>query len=172
MAKNDNVLGVVKIGIGAPGDGVMGVTLTDFTDIELNSVNFSGAESNEETIPTEAEDSYLTIGTAANPTVITFRLFGVSGANAVLLLGGEVDGLEYKAPESVPDTYLSVRLTSRTINGFYHEIDLPYARISARHEGSITKSGLLAIEVTATANTPLSAGGTKGSPYVIRKVAA
>tara|TARA_R110000744_G_scaffold195512_1_gene314547 strand:+ start:9827 stop:10345 length:519 start_codon:yes stop_codon:yes gene_type:complete len=171
MAKNDNVLGVIKIGIGASGDGIMGASLTDFTDIELNSVNFAGAESNEETIPTESEDSYLTIGTAANPTTITFRLFGVTGTAAVLLLGGEFSGSEYKAPESVPDNYLSIRLTSRTIGGFYHEIEMPYARISARHEGSITKSGLLAVEVTATANTPVSALAVKGAPYTIRKVA-
>jgi hypothetical protein len=174
MAKNDNVLGVEKIEIGAPGDGVMGGTLTEFTAVELNSVTFAGAESNEDTISTEQEDAYLTIGTAANPTTLTFRLYEVFGADAVLILGGEYDSMagEYKAPEAVPDQYLSIRLTSKTVNGSYMEIEFPYARISARHEGSITKSGLLAVEVTATANTPVSTGGTKGAPYTIRKVAA
>ena len=172
MAKVDNILGVIKIEIGAPGDGVMGASLTEFNDVELNSVNFSGAESNEETIATESEDAYLTIGTAANPTTLAFRLYGVTGAAAVLLLGGEYASNEYKAPESVPDNYLSIRLTSRTIDGYYHEIEFPYARITARHEGAITKSGLLAVDVNATANTPVSAAQVKGAPYTIRKVAA
>lgn len=171
MAKNDNLLGVVKIEVGEAGDGVMGSTLTEFTDVELNSVSFSGAESSEETIETEAEDAYLTIGTSSNPTTLAFRLYGVTGTSAVLLLGGEFDTNEYKAPESVPDNYLSIKLTTRTIGDYYHEIEFPYARISARHEGSITKSGLLAVDVSATANTPVSEAGVKGAPYTIRKVA-
>lgn len=173
MAKNDNVLGVEKIEIGAPGDGVMGTSLTTFTAVELNSVSFAGAESNEDTIPTETEDAYLTIGTAANPTSMTFRLYEVFGADAVLLLGGTYDAMtsEYRAPKAVPDQYLSIRLTSNAIDGFKMEIEFPYARISARHEGSITKSGLLAVQVTATANTPVSSGQVEGPPYTIRKVA-
>lgn len=173
MAKNDNVLGVESIELGTPGDGVMGGTLTAFTEVELNSVNFTGASSSDETISTEQEDAYLTIGTSAEASVLTFRLYGVSNESAVLLMGGTFDSPtdEYRAPESVADTYLSVRLTSKTINGAKMEIDFPYAKISARHDGTITKSGLLAIDVTATANTPVSAAQVKGAPYVIRKVA-
>ena len=103
---------------------------------------------------------------------MTFRLYGVAGADAVLLLGGtyDVPTSEYRAPEAVADTYLSLRLTSKTVSGAYMEIEFPYAKISARHDGTITKSGLLAIDVTATANTPISAAQVKGPPYVIRKV--
>lgn len=174
MAKNDNVLGVAKISLGNPGDGVMGGSLTDFTEVELNSVTFSGASSSDETISTEQEDAYLTIGTSADPSTMTFRLYGVHGTEAVLLLGGTYDAPsgEYRAPESIADTYLSMRLTSKTIEGAYMEIDFAYAKISAKHDGSITKSGLLSIDVTATANTPVATGGAKGSPYIIRKVTA
>jgi len=170
MAKNDNVLGVEKIEIGPPGDGIMGASLTEFNVVELNSVVFSGAEANEETITTEQEDAYLTIASAANATTLEFRLFEVWDAAAELLLGGDFDTDQWDAPESVPDTYLSVRLTSKTIAGSYMEIELPYARISARHEGTITRNGLLAVAVRATANTPVSALDVKGPPYSIRKV--
>lgn len=173
MAKNDNVLGVAKIEIGEPGDGIMGTSLTTFSVVELNSVNFGGAEANEETITTEQEDAYLTIAAAANPSTLQFRLFEVFGDALALLLGGTYNGVngEWLAPESVPDKYLSIRLTSKPINGFYMEIEMPYARISARHEGTITRNSLLAVDVVATANTPVSAAQVKGAPYTIRKVA-
>ena len=173
MAKNDNVLGVEKIEIGNPGDGIMGASLTEFNVVELNSVVFSGAESSEETITTEQEDAYLTVGNVSNPTTFEFRLFEVWGTAAVLLLGGTFDSVngEYLAPESVPDKFLSIRLTSKAINGFYMEIEFPYARVSARHDGSITRNNLLAVAVNATANTPVTDLGVKGAPYTIRKVA-
>ena len=173
MAKSDNILGVTQIELGAPGDGIMGAALTAFTAVELNSVSFSGATAADETIPTEQEDAYLTIGTSAEPTTMVFRLFEVFEADAVLLLGGtyDVPTTEYRAPETVADTYLSLRLTTKAVSGFYMEVEFPYAKISARHEGNITKSGLLALEVTATANTPVSAAQVKGPPYTIRRVA-
>lgn len=172
MAKNDNVLGVAKIEIGAPGDGIMGATLTSFTAVELNSLNLSGAEANEETLPTEQEDAYLTLTAAANPTTSTFRLFEVWGDAAVLLMGGTYTAGtdQYDAPEAIPDKYLSVRITSKTIDGAYMQIEFPYAKVSARHEGNITKNNLLAVAVTLTANTPVSAAQVKGAPYSIKKV--
>ena len=171
MAKNDNVLGIETIEIGAPGDGIMGATLTSFTVVELNSTSFAGAEANEETLTTEQEDAYLTIGATANPNVLQFRLFEVFGDALVLLMGGTYATGKWEAPLSVPDTFLSVRLTSKPINGFKMTIEFPYAKVSARHEGSITKNNLLAVAVTATANTPVSALAVKGAPYVITKVA-
>jgi hypothetical protein len=174
MAKNDNVLGIESIEIGAPGDGVMGTSLTTFGAVELNSLTFSGAEANEETIASEQEDGYLTIANAANPTTVQFRLYEVFGDAAVLLMGGTYTGGSslYDAPQSVPDTYLSVRITSRPIDGFKFQIDIPYARISARHDGNITRNGLLAVQVNATANTPVSAADVSGPPYSFRKIAA
>jgi len=171
MAKNDNILGVAKVEIGAPGDGVMGTSLTTFTAVELNSLSFSGAEANEETIPTEQEDAYLTLASAATPTTASFRLYEVFGDDAVLLLGGSYAANVYDAPETVPDKYLSIRITSKEIDGFYFTIEMPYARVSARHEGSITKNALMAVQVNATANTPVSALDVKGPPYSIAKVA-
>lgn len=172
MAKSDNILGVSQIEMGAPGDGIMGASLTAFSAVELNSVSFSGASATDETIETESEDAYLTIGTSAEATSMTFRLYEVFEADAVLLLGGTWDAMtnEYRAPETVADIYLSLRLTTKPISGFYMEIEFPYAKISARHEGSITKGALMALEVTATANTPVSAAQVKGPPYTIRRV--
>lgn len=171
MAKSDNVLGVDKIEIGTPGDGVMGSSLTEFPNVELNSLNFSGGEANEETISTEGADSYLTLAASATAPTMQFRLYEVFGADAVLLLGGAYASDQYDAPNTVPDKYLSIRVTSKPIDGFYFEIEFPYARIAARHDGNITKNALLAIQVNATANTPVSAAQVEGPVYSIRKVA-
>ena len=174
MAKKNNVLGIDEIQIGAPGDGVMGGSLTSFAAVELNSVQFSGAEANEETIPTEQEDAYLTISTAANPTTVTFRLFDVTAADLVLLMGGSYDAPTntYSAPISIPDLYLSVKIKSKQIEDTHYEINMPYCRVSARHEGTITKSGLLAVEVTCTINTPVTSGNVQNPPYQMVAVAA
>jgi hypothetical protein len=173
MAKSDNILGVEQIELGAPGDGVMGASLTPFTNVEVNSVNLSGATASNESIPTEDEDAYLTIGTSSEPTSMTFRLYEVFGDDLVLLMGGSYDSMNttFNAPKAVADTYLSVRLTSKAISGFKMQLEMPYAKIDARHEGSITKSALLAVEVTATANTPVASGGAEGAPYSLVKVA-
>lgn len=167
MAKENNLLGVVSVEFGVPGDGIMGAVLTAFTAVEVGSTTMSGAEANQETIDTEQEDGYLTLTASATPTTLTVRLFEVFGADAVLLMGGTFAADKYEAPITIPETFLSFRLTTKDINGKTVQLDFPYAKVVARHEGTITKNNLLALEVVVTANTPVESGGTKNAPYSI-----
>tara|TARA_R110002020_G_scaffold318905_7_gene534537 strand:- start:73 stop:615 length:543 start_codon:yes stop_codon:yes gene_type:complete len=172
MAKQFNILGVDKCEFGLPGDGVMGVDLTEFTDVEVGSAVIEGSSANETTLATETNDQYLTVDDTSDPTTFNIRLWGVTPEQQVLLMGGKVgsvaDGEDegfYMAPVSKPSIYLSFKITGKENNGKRGVIKFPYAKINAREQGTITKNGLPAIDVTVTANTPVTAAGVEGSPY-------
>ena len=172
--KTNNILGIASIALGLPGDGVMGAALTEFTDVEVGSVVIEGTNSNETTIATETEDNYLTVDDTTDPTTLTFRLFGVTPEQRVMLMGGKVgtvdDGEDegnYMAPASKPSIYLSLKAVGKAIKGKQAVFKIPYGKVNAREQGTITKNGLPAVDVTVTANIPVSAAGDKGSPYII-----
>lgn len=167
MSANNNFLGVSYFGLGAPGDGIMGTTLTEFTDIEVGSVNIEGSQPNEQTISTESDDNYLTVNNNTTPTTVRVRLFGITAAQMVVLAGGEATGDVWSAPQSAPNIYLSMRMRGKEVNGKRGILEIPYGKIVARPQGTITKNGLPATDVTITANTPVSAAGDKGAPYSI-----
>ncbi len=167
MAKETNIRGVAKIEIGLPGDGVVGTTLTEFdgSTVVLNSLSLDGGDTDETTIATEGNDSYLTVSTGSSPATATFRLLEVVGDSAVMILGGAYDSVSktWSAPKARPDKYLSVIITD--VEG--NKVVFPYAKINGKYSGSITKSELLSLEVSLTANTPVSAAGVEGAPYEI-----
>ena len=173
MPKQNNILGVESIGIGDPGDGVMGTTLTEYTEIEVGSTGLEGSSPNETTIATEAVDSYLTVEDTAAPTTLTFRLFGLTPEEMVKIMGGSVGAAatpnegKWLAPNSSPSIYKSVQLNAKTIDGKRGVFQVPFGKVSARYQGTITKNGLPAVAVTITANTPVSGTGVKGAPYMV-----
>jgi len=170
MAKKDNIKGVEVISIGLPGDGVVGTAFSFFRAVVLNSLSLTGSEATEETIGTEQDDSYLTVNTGSNPATATFKLYEVTGEDAVMLMGGEwdADTKTWKAPKTPPDKHLSVVIATDPLKGQKAKITFPYAKVVARYDGSITKSELLSIDVSITANTPVANDGTEGAPYEIQ----
>jgi len=170
MAKKDNIKGVEQIRIGLPGDGVVGTSLSGFGAVVLSSLSLTGSEANEETIATEQDDGYLTVNTGSNPATATFKLYEVTGADAVLLMGGTWDTATktWKAPKTAPNKYLSVVILTEAVEGQRARITFPYAKVVARYDGTITKSELLSIDVSITANTPVSNDGAEGAPYEVQ----
>lgn len=173
MPKQNNILGVESIGIGDPGDGVMGATLTEYTEIEVGSTGLEGSQANETTIAHENSDSYLTVDDTASPATLRFRLFGVDAATRVELMGGSIGATatpeegNWLAPKTKPSIYKSVQLNGKTIDGKRAVVKVPYGKISARDQGTITKNGLPAVEVTVTANLPVSSTGVEGNPLIV-----
>ncbi|SFS30796.1 hypothetical protein [Lutibacter maritimus] len=167
MGKTQNLLGVGKFEMGVPGDGIMGAALTEFSEVEVNSMVFDGPQANTETIPTEQEDSYITLNSNATPAKLVVRLYGVDKADFPMLMGGTYTAgtKTWDAPEVVPDIWLSVRLTGKEISGVKQVLEIPYGKINAREQGNITKNGLPAIDVEIIANTPVAANGTRYAPY-------
>lgn len=166
MANTKNILGVSTFELGAPGDGIMGASLTNYPDVEVGSVNIEGSQANESTIPTENSDAYITLNGDATPASVTARLYGVTPAQMVTLAGGEVNGTDglWEAPKVVPNIYLSFRMKGQEINGERGVLEMAYAKVTARLQGTVTKNGLPAVDLTITANTPVAANGDEGPP--------
>ena len=166
MGQKKNIFGVAKIELGAPGDGIMGASLTEFSEIEVGSVNIEGSQANQSTIPTEDNDSYITLNDAATAATLTARLYGVTPTQMVMLAGGVVNGTDglWEAPGSIPNIFLSCRLTGKPLGGEYGVIEMAYAKVVARLQGTITKNGLPAVDLLITANTPIAADTTEGPP--------
>ena len=168
MSKENNFLGVELFELGNPGDGIMGATLTNFPDVEVGSVNLDGAQQNEETISTETSDAYITVNGDSTPASVTARLYGVTAAQKVILMGGAVNGTNsdlWDAPKTPPNIYLSFQMKGKANGGKRGILQMPYAKVNARINGTVTKNGLPAIEVTLTANTPVASGGAEGAPF-------
>lgn len=166
MANQNNILGVASFELGAPGDGIMGASLTNFTDVEVGSVNIEGSQANEQTIPTETSDAYITINGEATPSSVTARLYGVTPTQMVMLAGGSVNGSDglWEAPSTIPNIYLSFRMKGQPVNGKVGVLEMAYAKVTARVQGTVTKNGLPAVDLTITANTPVSAAEVEGPP--------
>jgi len=167
MSKETNIRGVGQIEMGIPGDGVLGASLTIFSGktVVLNSLSIDGGDANETTIATEGDDNYKTVNTGSTPANATFKLLEVTGTEAVMILGGSYDAPSktWDAPKTKPNKYLSVVITDLEGN----KVIFPYAKVSGKHVGNVTKSELLSIEIKITANTPVSAAGAEGAPYQI-----
>lgn len=172
MASDKNILGIESFKLGAPGDGIMGVSLTTFPDIEVNSIVIDGEQANEETIPTEANDSYITLNADVTPMKLTIRLYGVDLADYPMLMGGTFSVDNWESPKVKPNIFLSCELVSTAIGTNKRKVEIPYGKVNARLQGNITKNGLPAIDIEITANTPVSAIQVEGAPYVITDVAA
>lgn len=172
MASDKNILGIETFKMGAPGDGVMGLTLTTFPDIEVNSIVVEGETANQETIPTEANDSYITLNSDVTPMTLTIRLYGVELSDYPMLMGGTFSVDNWKSPKVKPNIFLSVELVSTAIGSTKRKIEIPYGKVNARLQGNITKNGLPAIDIEITANVPVSALQVEGPPYTITDVAA
>lgn len=170
MSSIMNILGIDTFKLGVPGDGIMGASLTEFTDIEVNSIVFDGEQANEETIPTESNDSYLTLNADVTPAKMTIRLYGVDLADYPLLMGGAFDTDHWDSPKVKPNIWLSCELVSTLISGTQRQIEIPYGKINARLQGNITKNGIPAIDIEITANVPISAAQAEGPPYTITDV--
>jgi len=167
MSQENNFLGISSFELGAPGDGIMGAVLTNFPDVEVGSVNLEGSQPTEETIPTEGSNAYISVNGEASPNQVTARLYGVTPSQMVMLAGGEVNGTDglWEAPNTIPDIYLSFRMKGNALKDKRGVLEMAYAKVTARHQGTITKNGLPAVDLTITANDPISAAEEVGPPY-------
>lgn len=177
MAKENNLLGIEKFEMGvyvAPANNTadfMSGAFTEFPDIEINSVSKEGQSAEENTIPTEANDSYITLNATVTPSKLKIRVYGVDLSDYPLLMGGTFSVDKWSEPKVKPNIFLSVRLTGTSIDGFKRVVEIPYGKINAKESGSIGKDKLMAIDIEITANTPIAVDVSEGAPLTIQKVA-
>lgn len=172
--QEDNILGVEQIEIGLPGDGVAGVSLTVFKDVVLNSLNLSTAKVKTKDIPSEGKDIYLTVTEGSDPTKTGFKLLGVPGESAVMLIGGAWDAptKKFSGPKEAVGKYLTVVITSKPVKGQKAKITFPYMHCVSNWDGGISKGDLLPISIEGIANIPTTALGVENDPYEIQWIDA
>lgn len=172
MARKDNLLGIEKFEMGPVGDGIMGAALTTFGDIEIGSPNIEGQTATENTIPTEDNDAYITLNADVTPTKFKIRLYGVAKSDYPMILGGTYAGSKWSEPKIKPNIFLSTRITGTAIDGFKNVVEMAYAKVNAKIQGTITKDKLPAIDIEITANVPVSAAQVEGAAVTIEEIAA
>ena len=170
MASENNFFGIETLKMAPPLDGIMGTELVEFPDIEVGSVTLEGEQATENTIPTESNDSYVTLNSDVTPFTFTVRLFGVAEADYPMLMGGSTASNKWSAPKSKPNIFLSVELITQSLNGYHRVLQVPYGKVNARLQGSVTKDGIPAIDVQVTANVPVTSGGAEGAPYTVERI--
>ncbi|MEI6865566.1 hypothetical protein [Flavicella sp.] len=163
-------MGVGKVEIGVPGNGVVSAALVEFTDVEVGSVNFEGESTATETIATEADDNYLIVDGTVTPAIVKIRLLGVALSDYPMLMGGLFALDKYSAPIKKKSQFLSLVITTLENNGKKKVITIPYAHTVAKIQGNITKNALPAVDLTFTANTPVTEEGIQAAPYEIADV--
>lgn len=169
MAKSDNIRGVESISIGAPGDGVVGSTLTEYTKIVVSSLSLTGKKVTRDSIPLENIANYMSVKSGSDPATVAFKLVEVSGEDLVDFAGGSWDNTTktYSAPIEDAQIHLSVVIKTIPVNGTYAEITFPYGFTIAAHDGTITENDLLSVDFNVTADIPETALGVQGAPYTI-----
>lgn len=170
MGKEKNLHGVRILELGLPGDGVMGSNLTQFNEIEFQSLVIEGVGSKVIHFDTEADDNFFTVSDGKVPLALRVRLFEVDLSNYPLLMGGTYANGRWDAPNVMPEVHLSCRLTSFPVNGVSRVLEIPYGHVTAKIEGKVSLTTLPALEIALFANVPVSVAGNKGSPYSIIEI--
>lgn len=170
MGKATDLYGVASIEVGEPGDGVMGASLTSFTDIKEGSVSINIEKPSTEKVYTETnrKTPYRTFCGGQSSITFDFGLFGLTLEQLVMFLGGSYDSTneQWIAPSESQDIYKSVKITQRdtdTDKRLVHYI--PYGAITAGIEGNLTYNSLANLSITVEANLPVADDGTEGNPY-------
>lgn len=176
MGKKYDFYGVSKIQIGDPGDGVMGGTLVDFTDIAENTVavNITKQEIEKMFTETDRNTPYRSFTGGEGSYNAVFGLLGVTLEQLVDFLGGTHTaagvGVDEKwvAPTTTPEIYKSIAIWTReTASGQNMVFFFPYAKLTAGTEGNLTFNNVANLAVEIEANLPVSAAGVEGDPFYI-----
>lgn len=152
-------IGVASIAMGAiAADGDMGTTLTalgvtykDSADLQQEDAQVTDIESEENDDP---EESISIKG----KTTLKWSIMDMTPETLVKVLGGTVTGTapatKWNAPATVESIERSIKVTAK--NGVIYEI--PRAKINAKLNVKLSKTGVALVDITATVMTPTKAG--------------
>jgi len=177
MARKSDVFGISKFEIGAPGDGVMGSTLTEFSDIKEGSATLTLPQSDTVKIFSETARKtpyrVITSGATEGPK-LQLEMLGIDLADWNGFFGGsyDVSTKKWTFPTSVTDIYKSVRLTTKATDaaGTVLVFEMPYALLTGGIDNTLTFNDLTPIKVTLEAMLPVAADGTEGDVLTVQQV--
>ncbi len=153
---------------------VMPATFTTISDFVPQSAKFNIAEPTEQTVETEdsQEPDVITIDDALKSAEFATRNMDLT--MMILGFGGATSGSDaWKAPTtSGVLREKSLRLTTKVINGYKYQIDVPRASLKAGATLSMQnkQAETGSIGFKATVMQGYTPGGTKVAPYIIRRI--
>lgn len=175
MSKSSDLFGVSKFEVGTCGDGIMGTTLVEFSDVAEGTATLSLPKTDTIKIFSEVDRKvpYRVIdGGAAEGPKIELELLGVDMDKWTTFLGGTYSTDQWIFPNNSASIYKSVKLTTKETDdtGKKLELCMPYALITAGIEGALTFNNLATIKVTIEALLPVSDLGVEGNAFYINRV--
>lgn len=155
-------LGLSKIEIGAiAGDGGMGTTLAALGNTYQDTCNLTVEDPQDTEHYSEENEDPEVIISRAGKTVLNFSIIGPDFAALAALTGGTISGSGasevLNQPNKLPTIEKSIKVTPEQ----GHVINIPRAKISAKFDGNLSKTGIMLLKVTATVMTPTKAGVSK-----------
>lgn len=157
-------LGLSKIEIGAiAGDGGMGSTLAVLGNTYQDTANITVEDPQVTEHYAEEEEDPQVIIERAGKTTLNFSIMDADYTVLQSLLGGTITGTgateKWNAPAKLPNIEKSIKVTPEQ----GHVINIVRAKISAKYQGGIGKTGIMLLQVTATVMTPTKAAEPKMS---------
>jgi hypothetical protein len=174
MSKSSDIFGISKFEVGTPGDGIMGTTLVEFSDIAEGTCTITLPKSETTKIFSEVERKipYRVIdGGVSEGPKLELELLGVDMDKWETFLGGTYTTDKWVYPNTSVSIYKSVKLTTKETDGNGKKLtfNMPYALITSGVEGALTFNNLATIKVTIEAQIPFSAIGVEGDAlYILR----
>jgi len=158
-------LGLAKIEVGAiAGDGGMGTDLATLGYTYQDSCTMTQDDPEETEHYAEEVDDPIVVKRRKGKTTFAFQIMDPDVDTLVAVLGGtktttgeapdEVD--TWNAPDKVPTIEKSLRITPE--EGL--QIDIPRGSITAKINGTFSKTGIFLIDVSVTPLKPTKAGLT------------
>lgn len=152
-------IGVASIAMGAiAGDGDMGTTLTALGVTYKDSADLQQEEAQVTDIESEENDDPEESISIKGKTTLKWSIMDMTPETLVKVLGGVVTGTapntKWTAPATVEKIERSIKVTAK--NGVIYEI--PRAKINAKLNVKLSKTGVALVDITATVMTPTKAG--------------
>ncbi|MFS0489890.1 hypothetical protein [Leadbetterella byssophila] len=152
-------LGLSKIEIGAiAADGGMGSSLATLGLTYQDTCNLTTEDPQDTEHYSEENEDPEVVVSRGGKTVLSFSIMGPDFSALGTLTGGTISGSGASEvlnfPNKLPNIEKSIKITPEQ----GHIINIPRAKISAKLDGALSKTGILLLKVTATVLTPTKAG--------------
>lgn len=157
------LFGLKSVKFGTPeSDGTMPASLTVFAQTVRGSMTLSETEAAVQDFNVEEQDSPVEQAiTESSKLEATWRAYDLSPAVIAKVKGGTAGTSPDKWSAPTKSVLLKLALEIETDNGT--KIQIPYANVQARFDGTIGREDMLQLEVKATALSP----GANIAPFAI-----
>jgi len=167
-------IGISKVEYGTVGDGVPAIAFTEIAEAFVEeSVVFGFGEPSDTKIPQETKDTaYHTITTKEDPDYIEFKLLTPAAATLVTLMGGSATGEKWEEPPAIPEINLTIKITTKTVGGYYYEYTIVNGKVVGRLDGAPSKKKAETVNIRVYKEAAITAAGAENTPFTRERVAA